>query len=124
MALDYFRQGAAIDLSDAHVAITGGVHIGALGGNWMLAVLGFAGLSLRSDGVSVSPKLPPEWLSLAFPIQWRGRRLRIKIDQRNQTVQATLEDGEPMTFAMDGEPHELRRDRPLKVRLSAPCIYI
>ena len=48
----YFRQTAAIDLDDTHVAIDGGVHIAALGGIWMTAVLGFAGLSLRRDGVA------------------------------------------------------------------------
>ena len=31
MALRYFRQTAAIDLADTHVAIDGGVHIAALG---------------------------------------------------------------------------------------------
>jgi trehalose/maltose hydrolase-like predicted phosphorylase len=31
MALDYFRQSAAINLSDTHVAVNGGIHIGALG---------------------------------------------------------------------------------------------
>jgi trehalose/maltose hydrolase-like predicted phosphorylase len=75
MALRYFRQGAAIDLSDTHAAIDQGVHIGALGGNWMLAVLGFAGLSLRIDGLAIDPKLPPAWRSLAFAVQWRGRSL-------------------------------------------------
>ena len=49
MALRYFRQTAAIDLADTHAAIDGGVHIAALGGIWMLAVFGFAGLSLQSD---------------------------------------------------------------------------
>jgi len=115
MALRYFRQGAAIDLSDTHAAIDGGVHIGALGGNWMLAVSGFAGLSLRSDGISLNPKLPPDWRSLAFAVQWRGRRLKIKIDQDKQSLEATLEEGEPMTLAVSGEPHELRRDRTLRV---------
>jgi hypothetical protein len=48
MALRYFRQTAAIDLADTHVAIDGGVHIAALGGVWLTAVFGFAGLSLRT----------------------------------------------------------------------------
>src|SRR5208337_3989484 len=46
-ALQYLRQSAAIDLSDSVVGIGGGVHIAALGGNWMVAVLGFAGLAAR-----------------------------------------------------------------------------
>ena len=61
MALRYFRQTAAIDLADTHVAINGGVHIAALGGVWLTAVFGFAGVSLRSDGVVINPQLPAGW---------------------------------------------------------------
>ncbi len=117
MALRYFRQSAAIDLSDTHAAIGGGVHIAALGGNWMLAVLGFGGLSLLSDGLSLDPNLPPEWRSMGFAVQWRGRRLRIKIDRDRQCLEATLEDGEPMILTVSGTPHELQCDRTICVPL-------
>ena len=76
MALRYFQQTAAIDLADTHVAIDGGVHIAALGGIWQTAVLGFAGLSLHSDGIALDPQLPAGWRSLGFGVQWRGRHLK------------------------------------------------
>src|SRR5208337_1519433 len=80
-ALQYLRQSAAIDLSDSVVGIGGGVHIAALGGNWMVAVLGFAGLAARGDGISLDPKLPSAWRKLAFAVQWHGRSLKIRINQ-------------------------------------------
>jgi trehalose/maltose hydrolase-like predicted phosphorylase len=115
MALRFFQQSAAIDLSDGHAGIDGGVHIAALGGNWMVAVLGFAGLSLQTGGISLDPKLPATWRSLAFAVQWRGRSLEIKIDQDKQCLEATLEDGEPMTLTISGEPYELRQGKTLQV---------
>lgn len=115
MALRYFQQSAAIDLSETQVAIDGGVHIAALGGNWMVAVLGFAGLSLQTSGISFDPKLPETWRRLAFAVQWRGRSLKIKIDQDRRRLDATLEDGEPMTLGVSGAPYELRRDQTLEV---------
>ena len=115
MALRYFRQTAAPDLADTHAAIDGGVHIAALGGIWMTAVLGFAGLSLRSDGVALDPQLPPNWQSLGFGVQWRGRGLRIKIVPGGQLIEAALEAGEPMTLIVGGQPHQLRRDRTLRI---------
>ncbi len=118
MALRYFRQSAAIDLTDTHVAMDAGVHIGALGGNWMLVVLGFAGLSLRSDGLSVDPRLPPDWRGLAFAVEWRGRVLKIEIDREKQRLEATLEEGKPMTLAVSGQPYELRRDNAVRVPLA------
>ncbi|MGA7385143.1 MAG: glycosyl hydrolase family 65 protein [Methylocella sp.] len=120
MALRYFRQTAAIDLADTHVAIDGGVHIAALGGIWLTAVFGFAGLSLHSDGIAVDPQLPANWRSLGFSLQWRSRRLKIRIEQAKQLVEATLEAGEPMTLVVSGEPHELRRDQTLRVFAEKP----
>ena len=115
MALRYFQQTAAIDLADTHAAIDGGIHIAALGGIWMTAVFGFAGLSVQSDDIALDPQLPPDWRSLGFGLQWRGRRFRIKIVQGEQLVEATLEAGEPMKLVVSGQAHELRRDRPLRV---------
>ncbi|MGA7325606.1 MAG: glycosyl hydrolase family 65 protein [Rhodomicrobium sp.] len=118
-AMDYFRAGALIDLSDTHAAIDSGVHIGALGGNWMLVVFGFGGLSLQSDGISLDPKLPAAWRNLAFPIQWRRRCLNIKIEQNKQRLEAILLDGEPMTLTVRGKPFELRPNQMLEVCLAA-----
>jgi trehalose/maltose hydrolase-like predicted phosphorylase len=115
MALRYFRQTAAIDLADTHAAIDGGVHIAALGGVWLTAVFGFAGLSLRRDCIALDPQLPPGWHSLSFCLRWRGRGLRIKIVPGEQVVEATLEAGEPMTLVVSDQPHKLRRDRTLRV---------
>ena len=115
IALRYFRQTAAIDLADTHVAIDGGVHIAALGGVWLTAVIGFAGLALRSDGVAIDPQLPTGWSSLSFGLQWRGQHLKIRIDQSKQCLEATLENGEPMRLVVSGTSHELCRNHTLRV---------
>jgi trehalose/maltose hydrolase-like predicted phosphorylase len=85
----------------------GGIHIAALGGIWMLSVLGFAGLSLRSDGISIDPHLPAGWDSVAFSVQWRGRRVKIRIDQTERRLTATLEAGEPMILFVGAKPNHL-----------------
>jgi trehalose/maltose hydrolase-like predicted phosphorylase len=106
-ALRFFRQTASIDLSTTRVGSAGGIHIAALGGVWMLSVLGLAGLSLRSDGVSIDPHLPTGWDSVAFSFQWRRRRVRISIDRAERRLIATLESGEPMTLFVGGKPNHL-----------------
>ena len=115
LAPRYFAQTASIDLADNHVAIDGGVHIAALGGIWLMTIFGFAGLSLREDGLALNPKLPTAWRSLAFPIQWRERNLKISIGRASQTIEATLEQGEPLTIEVNGVPHTLSRDQPLRI---------
>lgn len=118
-ALRYLRQAAAIDLSDTRAANDGGIHIAALGGNWMLAVLGFAGLSLLEDGIGIDPKLPAAWHSLSFGVNWRGRSLKIRIGQDKQCLDAKLESGAPMMLTIGGIPRELSLAKPLQVSLAA-----
>jgi trehalose/maltose hydrolase-like predicted phosphorylase len=119
-ALRYFRETAATDLADTHVAIGGGVHIAALGGVWQMAVLGFGGLSIRADGIGLAPKLPVGWRSLAFSVQWRGRHLKVRIDPAAERLEVTLTSGEPMAVFVDGERRELGRDGSLNVPMPGP----
>lgn len=115
VALNLFRQTSAIDLADTHVALDGGVHIAALGGVWMTAVLGFAGLAVRADGIELRPRLPKGWRSLGFSVQWQGRRLKISIDQSKRVIGATLQSGKPMTLTVSGLPSELRAGAQLQI---------
>ncbi len=102
LALRYFHRSAAIDLADTHVAIGGGIHIAALGGVWLTAIFGFAGLSLQADGLAFDPRLPSTWQSLSFRVRWRGRRLAVTIDRVKQSLRALLESGGAMSLRVEG----------------------
>ncbi len=115
-AMRFFRQAAATDLADTHAAIDGGVHIAALGGLWMMAVFGFAGLTMHETGLGLDPRLPDGWTTLAFPVQWRGRAVSLIVDAAQRTIQATLTEGEPMTITLRGERHPMTQQTPLSVR--------
>jgi len=119
VALDFFRKVSAIDLDDSQAAVEGGVHIAGLGGIWLMAVFGFAGLSLHSDYLAVDPRLPATWRSLSFGIQWRSRSLKIRIGRTTGSLEATLETGEPMKFVICGETFTLSRAE----RLSVPMKF-
>ena len=77
----------------------------------IVIVFGFAGLSLQSDQIAINPKLPAKWRSLGFGIEWRGRRLKFRIDTDHELLQATLEAGDSMTFLVNGRQHEVRCDQ-------------
>jgi trehalose/maltose hydrolase-like predicted phosphorylase len=115
MALRFFRQTADIDLGGGQGPADGGVHIAALGGIWMLAVLGFAGLSVRDDGLALEPRLPEGWQSLSFRVQWRGRTVHFGIDHGGQEIAATLESGEPMIVVLGGERRAIQTHQRLTV---------
>ena len=118
MALRFFRQSSAIDLADTLAAIDGGVHIAALGGIWMMAVLGFAGLSPEEDGIRLDPQLPDAWDSLGFVVRWRSRRVKIGIDRRGRMIEAILQAGEPMRLTVGETRHALRREEAVSIAFS------
>ena len=120
MALRFFRRTAAIDLSEIYVGTDGGIHIAALGGLWMLAVFGFAGLSLRDEVVAIDPHLPAGWDSMAFRVQWRSRSLKVGIDQRQHRIEAALEADEPMTLIVGGEPNQLSSTASISLSMERP----
>ncbi len=116
-ALDYFRRSAAIDLADTHVAIGGGIHIAALGGLWQMAIFGFAGVSLRADGLAFDPHLPEAWHSLDFRVQWHGRELAVSLDGTSRRLRVTLEKGAPMTVFAGAAAFVIAMGEPLDVPL-------
>jgi trehalose/maltose hydrolase-like predicted phosphorylase len=111
LALRYFQHAVAIDMADNHTTIAGGLHMAALGGTWLTAIFGFAGLSLQSDGIAFNPKLPASWRTLKFGIEWRRRRLRIDIVGAERLLHATLEAGDPMPVFVNDRRHEVRCDQ-------------
>jgi trehalose/maltose hydrolase-like predicted phosphorylase len=122
MAMGFFRQASATDLADVHAAIDGGVHIAALGGIWMIAVLGFAGLTMNESGLGFNPQLPEDWRSLAFSVQWRGRRVLVSIDASRKAIQVTLASGEPMIIILGEAQHQLGRAAPIVADFAVKCM--
>jgi len=113
-ALRYLRQAAAADLElDPNSA--GGIRIAGLGGLWQAVVLGFAGLDLGGDAIALSPRLPPQWRSMAFVVRWRGRRVQVRI--AGATLQVAMSDGAPIDLLVAGKPHRLQAGTTLEVGL-------
>jgi trehalose/maltose hydrolase-like predicted phosphorylase len=94
----YLKQAAEIDLNNNMGNAAGGVHAAALGGLWQAMVFGFAGLRTHADGVSLAPNLMNRWSRVAFPLQWRGRKLRVSLQP--QRVQVALDGSEPLNLAL------------------------
>jgi kojibiose phosphorylase len=79
-ALKYFDQTCAIDLSETGSYSARGIHIGALGGLWQSVVLGFCGLSVGPEGLSIHPHLPSDWRRITFVSRWHGRRQEFHLE--------------------------------------------
>jgi trehalose/maltose hydrolase-like predicted phosphorylase len=82
----------------------GGVHMGALGALWQAAVFGVAGLRVCENGIVLDPHLLPGWAEMAFPVQWRGRLLRLCLHADPRRIELTVERGEELIVAIIGGP--------------------
>jgi len=103
----YFRWAAEIDERDIRRDTSLGVHIATQGGVWQTAVLGFAGLSPRADGLRLDPHLPPRWSALEFPAHWHGRRVRVTLQRETRTMTAVLEQGPSLVMALGDQEQSL-----------------
>ncbi|MEN6471680.1 MAG: glycosyl hydrolase family 65 protein [Clostridiaceae bacterium] len=84
LAWEHFMKTASIDLvgGGKHWAgeiYIGGTHPAANGGAWMIAVLGFAGLTVQNGELKLNPRLPKEIISLRFPVTLRGKRAIVTV---------------------------------------------
>jgi len=91
MAYDYFIQSCTVDLFNTGKAISGGtfiggIHTAACGAAWQMAVKGFAGFDVESEGVSFHPALPNQWASLSFPLTLGDSRIRVTLTHDHISV--------------------------------------
>lgn len=103
LALRYFHEAAAIDLSNHMGNASGGVHIASLGGLWQTAVFGMGGVRFLDEGLILDPHLPASWKTLSFSLQWRGREVAIMINREPAQVTVDLRAGEPMIIKLGQE---------------------
>ena len=84
LAWKYFCDTASIDLRGggkqwAGDIYIGGTHPAANGGAWMIAVLGFAGLSVSNGSIELRPHLPVQIKRLQFPITQGNKHYLITV---------------------------------------------
>jgi trehalose/maltose hydrolase-like predicted phosphorylase len=94
-AYKYFMKTATVDLTGNTKQYLGSLYIGgthpaANGGAWNTAIFGFAGVSFTNDALDISPKLPKNWQSLSFKLNWKGETLNIKISQNNVEIKGIV----------------------------------
>ena len=109
IAQAYFRQAAEIDLANNMGNAAGGVHMGALGALWQAAVFGVAGLRVCENGIVLDPHLLPGWAELAFPLQWRGRLLRVRLQADPRRIEVVVKQGDELIVsALEGPACRVR----------------
>src|SRR5690606_1401889 len=108
LARTYFEQSLFVDLGDLHHNASDGVHVASAGGVWSALVSGFGGMRDHGGELSFDPRLPADWPSLSFPMQWHGTSLQVKITR--DELRVDVRSGEPVIFSVRGEEYSAAED--------------
>ncbi|MGH9057567.1 MAG: glycoside hydrolase family 65 protein [Acidimicrobiales bacterium] len=103
----YLREAALMDVEDLERNTADGIHIASLAGAWVAVVAGVAGMRDGGPALSFCPRLPAPLTRVSFPLQYRGRRLRLTLAGDDAVY--SLEAGDPITVSHWGRPFLLER---------------
>ena len=120
LAYDYLAESALLDMNDRRGDTMSGLHIAALGGSWIAAVMGLGGMR-RLDGVlSFAPRLPAGLRRLAFAVGEHGGVLRVEISAAQASYR--LASGtEPLRILHHGEEVVVAPDAPQRRPIPPPA---
>lgn len=79
LAYDYLAEAVLLDHHDSAHNTADGLHLAALAGGWSAVINGLAGTREHGARLSFAPRLPEGIERIAFPLAFRGRRLRVEI---------------------------------------------
>jgi alpha,alpha-trehalose phosphorylase len=118
LAYDYFGEAALLDLGDLHHNTRDGVHLASLAGAWIAAVAGFGGMRDHGGSLGFAPRLPHLLSRLAFRLLFRGRRIRVEVD--NRQARYTLLRGAPLDIEHYDDAVTLVPDEPVTRPIPKP----
>ena len=91
-AYEFYLRTSRLDLDDYNHEVEEGLHTTSMAGTWMSIVEGFGGMRVLNNTLSFSPKIPKQWESYSF-----------KVNFRNQVVTVNVNHNEAH-FKLDGAP--------------------
>ncbi len=115
-ASEYWKLALLMDMADVGGNVKDGCHIASMGGSWMAAVYGFAGMRDRGGRLSFDPR--PYLDRLHFVLTLREQRLEVCIE--NGAVTYTLHGSAGLTIEHRGERLSLRDQEPVRRDVGPP----
>ncbi len=92
MADKLYYDTCCVDLGENTRNSDGGIHSASIGGIWLATIMGYGGLQIREDGLSLSPVLPKGWDSYSFYVYHKGTKLHVTVNQNGCEIQRILGD--------------------------------
>lgn len=97
-AYELYLRTARLDLDNYNKDTDDGLHITSMAGTWMSIVNGFGGMRVKNGNLFLSPFKPTSWKDYSFRLVYRGRLLKVSVDDQGTTL--LLEEGEPVDIML------------------------
>lgn len=112
-AYAFYLRTSRLDLDDYNKEVHEGLHITSMAGTWMSIVEGFGGMRVRNDKLCFEPRIPEQWKSYSFKINFRDRVLTVDVSK--EKVSFTLDAEQPMSIRVRGEKVSLEPGKTVNV---------
>ena len=76
-AYDFYLRTSRLDLDDYNHEVEEGLHITSMAGTWMSIVEGFGGMRVVDGTLSFEPKIPKQWESYSFKVNFRNQIIKV-----------------------------------------------
>lgn len=80
MANKLFFDSCCVDLGDNTDNSDAGIHSASIGGIWLATVMGYGGLYVTPEGLSLDPVLPDGWEEYSFYINYQGTKIKVLVN--------------------------------------------
>jgi alpha,alpha-trehalase len=112
IALKFYQDVLNSDIMDIQGGTTAeGIHLGAMASCLNINLMCFAGLEIKNNMLSFSPRLPARISKLQFNLQFRQQWLHILIYQDKIDIKLRADCETPMTILINGKAHVLEPPR-------------
>ncbi|MGB5362601.1 MAG: glycoside hydrolase family 65 protein [Aureibaculum sp.] len=84
-AYDFYLRTSRLDLDDYNHEVEEGLHITSMAGTWMSIVEGFGGMRVNNEKLSFAPRIPEQWQSYSFKVNFRQQIIDVNVSKDGTT---------------------------------------
>lgn len=112
-AYEMYLRTSRLDLDDYNHEVEEGLHITSMAGTWMSVVQGFGGMRIHQGNLSFDPAMPKQWKSFSFTVRFRGKAVKLQVNQESITL--SLINGDKLEMRVKGNQLVLNQDKPVLI---------
>ena len=100
-AYEFYLRTSRLDLDDYNHEVEEGLHTTSMAGTWMSIVEGFGGMRVLNNTLSFSPKIPKQWKSYSFKVNFRNQVVTVNVNHNEAHFK--LEGAPKITILINGK---------------------